>query len=237
MWWAIPLAAVIGYAIGSVQFGLIVGRITRGVDIREFGSGATGTTNVIRTSGAKAGALVMVLDIGKGVAAVFIGLGLAHLAGITPNDDRAWVPAAGGIAAVAGHVWPLWAGFRGGKAVASGFGAALSMNPIAAAAMLPFAAIIVLSTRVMSMMTITMTVVLAVLYIVLAALDISPPAYAAYAVAAAAIIVYKHRANIERILAGTEPKIGKGGEKRADAAAAAAPREATPVPKATASRR
>jgi glycerol-3-phosphate acyltransferase PlsY len=229
MWWAIPLAAVIGYAIGSIQFGLIVGRITRGVDIRDFGSGATGTTNVIRTSGAKAGVLVMLLDIGKGVAAVYIGVGLAHLAGITPNDDRAWVSAAGGVAAVAGHVWPVWAGFRGGKAVASGFGAALAMNPLAAVAMIPLAALVVVSTRIMSLMTITMTPALAVLFIVLAGLGISPPAYAVYAVIAAVIIVYKHRANIERLLNGAEPKIGKGGEKRVDAdrAVAAASREPT----------
>jgi glycerol-3-phosphate acyltransferase PlsY len=229
MWWAIPLAAVIGYAIGSIQFGLIVGRITRGVDIRDFGSGATGTTNVIRTSGAKAGVLVMLLDIGKGVAAVYIGVGLAHLAGVTPNDDRAWVAAAGGVAAVAGHVWPVWAGFRGGKAVASGFGAALAMNPLAAVAMIPLAALVVASTRIMSLMTITMTPALAVLFIVLAALGISPPAYAVYAVIVAVIIVYKHRANIERLLNGTEPRIGKGGEKRADAdrSVAAASREPT----------
>jgi glycerol-3-phosphate acyltransferase PlsY len=229
MWWAIPLAAVIGYAIGSIQFGLIVGRITRGVDIRDFGSGATGTTNVIRTSGAKAGVLVMLLDIGKGVAAVYIGVGLAHLAGITPNDDRAWVSAAGGVAAVAGHVWPVWAGFRGGKAVASGFGAALAMNPLAAVAMIPLAALVVVSTRIMSLMTITMTPALAVLFIVLAGLGINPPAYAVYAVIAAVIIVYKHRANIERLLNGAEPKIGKGGEKRVDAdrAVAAASREPT----------
>ncbi len=221
MWWAIPLAAVIGYAIGSIQFGLIVGRITKGVDIRDFGSGATGTTNVIRTSGAKAGVLVMLLDIGKGVAAVYIGVALAHAASIEPNDDRAWVSAAAALAAVCGHVWPVWAGFRGGKAVASGFGAALAMNPLAAMAMLPVAALVVGAARIMSLMTITMTPALAVLFIILAALDISPPAYAVYAVCAAAIIVYKHRPNIERLLAGTEPRIGKGGDKRSDASAAA----------------
>lgn len=232
MWWAIPLAAAIGYALGSVQFGLIVGRITRGVDIRDFGSGATGTTNVIRTSGAKAGVLVMLLDIGKGIAPVFIGVGLAHLAGITPNDNRAWVSAAGAFAAVCGHVWPVWAGFRGGKAVASGFGAALAMNPLAALAMLPVAAVVVGATRILSLMSIAMTPAVAVLFVVLAILGISPPAYAAYAIGTAAIIVYKHRPNIERLLAGTEPRIGKGGDKRADAAdstVTTTPREHSPT--------
>src|SRR4051794_17887076 len=112
MWWAIVLSALIGYAIGSIQFGIIVGRITRGVDIRDYGSGATGATNVIRTSGAKAGVIVIVLDIAKGIAPVYIGLWLARLAGVDSHDDRAWAAAAGALAAVCGHVWPVWAGFR-----------------------------------------------------------------------------------------------------------------------------
>lgn len=223
MWWAIVLSALIGYAIGSVQFGIIVGRITRGVDIRDYGSGATGATNVIRTSGAKAGVLVIVLDIAKGIVPVYIGIALGHAAGID-HDERAWAAAAGAFAAVCGHVWPAWAGFRGGKAVASGFGAALAMNPLAAAALIPVAAIVVGGVRIMSVMSITMAPAMAVLFVVLAALGISPWAYAAYAIGASAIIVFKHRANISRLRAGTEPRIGRGGEKRADASTAAAPR-------------
>ncbi|MEX2247928.1 MAG: glycerol-3-phosphate acyltransferase, partial [Dehalococcoidia bacterium] len=88
MWWAIPAAAVIGYLIGSVQVGLLVGRATRGIDVRDYGSGVTGATNVIRTAGWKAGMIVIVADIGKGVAPVFIGLGLAKLAGGVAHDDR-----------------------------------------------------------------------------------------------------------------------------------------------------
>lgn len=214
MWWAILVSAAIGYAIGSFQFGLIIGRVTRGVDIREYGSGATGATNVIRTSGAGAGIVTMILDIGKGVVPVAVGIGLGHAAGLA-HDDRAWVAAAGGFTAVAGHVWPIWFGFRGGKAVASGFGAALLMNPVAAVALIPVAALIVGTVRIMSVMSIVMPPVLAVTYVVLAVIGVSPAAYAVYAVAAAALIVYKHRPNIERLLAGTEPRIGSGGEKRA----------------------
>jgi glycerol-3-phosphate acyltransferase PlsY len=218
MWWAIVVSALIGYGLGSIPFGIIVGRITRGVDVRDYGSGAMGATNVIRTSGAKAGVLVIILDIAKGIAPVYIGIALGHAAGID-HDARAWAAAAGGFAAVCGHVWPIWAGFRGGKAVASGFGAALAMNPLAAVALVPVAAIVVAGTRIMSMMSVTMTPAMAVLFVVLAALGISPWAYAAYAAGASVIILYKHRANISRILAGTEPRIGRGGEKRADAGA------------------
>lgn len=217
MLWALLLSTAIGYAIGSVQFGLIVGRITRGVDIRDYGSGATGAANVIRTSGAKAGVLVIILDIAKGIAPVYIGIALGHAAGVD-HDERAWVAASGAFAAVCGHVWPVWAGFRGGKAVASGFGAALAMNPLAAVAMIPVAAVIVGTARMMSLMSVMMAPMLALFFVLLAAFGISPWAYAAYAVAAATIIVYKHRPNIQRLLAGTEPRIGRGGEKRADAA-------------------
>ena len=140
---AIALSAVVGYLIGSIQWGIVIARMTRGIDIRDYGTGATGTTNVIRTSGAKAGAVAMLLDIAKGIVPVYIGLGLGHLFGVDAKDDRAWAAAAGAFAAVVGHCWPLFYGFRGGKAVASGFGAALAMNPLASLAMLPLAAVIV----------------------------------------------------------------------------------------------
>ena len=224
MWWAIVLSALIGYAIGSVQFGIIVGRITRGVDIRDYGSGATGATNVIRTSGAKAGVLVIILDIAKGIAPVYIGIALGHAAGVDAHDDRAWISAAGAFAAVCGHVWPVWAGFRGGKAVASGFGAALAMNPLAAVALIPVAALVVGATRMMSLMSITMSPALAALFVVLAVIGVNPWAYAVYAIGAASIILYKHRPNIVRLLAGTEPRIGRGGERREPDAPAASAR-------------
>lgn len=218
MWWAIPVAAVVGYLIGSIPVGLIIGRVTRGIDVREYGSGVTGATNVIRTSGMKAGVVVIILDIAKGIVPVYLGLAFARLAGIDPTDDRAWVAAVAGFAAVCGHIWPLFANFRGGRAVASGYGAALAMNPLAAVAMIPVAALVVGVTRIMSVMSTTMAPALALLYIVLAATDVSPWAYAAYASGAAALIVYKHRPNIERLIAGTEPRIGRGGEKRAQSA-------------------
>lgn len=219
MWWATALAIGIGYALGSIPIGLIVGRVTRGIDVRDYGSGVTGATNVIRTSGWKAGVIVIVGDIAKGIAPVYIGIALAKTADVTPHDDRAWVAAAGAFAAVCGHIWPVFASFRGGRAVATGFGAALAMNPLASLAMIPVAAVLVGTTRIMSLMSVTMAPLLALFFILLAVLDISPPAYAAYASGAAALIVWKHRPNIERLLTGTEPRIGRGGSKRTSAAA------------------
>lgn len=218
LWLAIAISAILGYALGSIQWGIIVSRITRGVDVRDYGSGATGTTNVIRTSGAKAGIAVMLLDIAKGILPVYVGIGLGHLFGVDAKDDRAWAAAAGAFAAVVGHCWPVFYGFRGGKAVASGFGGALAMNPLAAAAMIPVAALVVGATRIMSVMSIMMPPVVAAVFVVLAVMEISPWAWAAYGIATAVLIVYRHRANIERLLAGTEPRIGRGGAKRTDAA-------------------
>ncbi len=230
MWWALIAATAIGYLIGSVQIGLLVGRAMRGVDIRDYGSGATGATNVIRTAGAKAGVFVIFADIAKGLVPVYLGFGLGHLAGVESGDARAWIAAAAGFAAVCGHVWPLYAGFRGGKAVASGFGAALAMNPAAAAAVVPVAALVVASVRTMSVMSITMAPLIAVVFIVLAALGVSPWAYAAWGAATATLIVWRHRSNIRRLLAGTEPKIGKGGERHADAGHGASGRVGGPRP-------
>ena len=219
MLWAAAASIAIGYLIGSIPTGLIVGRITRGIDVRDYGSGVTGATNVIRTSGWKAGVVVILADIAKGVAPVYVGLAIARAADISPHDDRAWVAAAGALAAVCGHIWPMFAGFRGGRAVATGYGAALAMNPLAAVALIPVAALLVGAVRIMSVMSIGMAPLLAVVFVVLAVLDISPAAWAAYACAAAALIVWKHRPNIERLLAGTEPRLGRGGARRDEAAA------------------
>jgi glycerol-3-phosphate acyltransferase PlsY len=107
--------------------------------------------------------------------------------------------------------------------VATGFGCALAMNPLASLAMIPVAALVVGSTRIMSLMSITMAPALALLFVVLALMDISPPAYAVYGIVVAPLIVYKHRPNIERLLAGTEPRIGRGGEKRTETSKEGAP--------------
>ena len=113
-----------GYLIGSVPFGLIVGRAVGGLDVRDFGSGNMGTANVLRTVGARAGAITFALDVAKGAAAV----GFARRLGADPTAQ-----AAAGLAACVGHSWPVFARFRGGKAVATAFGALVMVSPEAAA--------------------------------------------------------------------------------------------------------
>ena len=216
MWWPFLAGAAIGYLLGSIPIGLVVGRVARGIDVREYGSGKTGFTNVLRTVGPRWGAVALVGDLAKGAAAVLVARLLS---------DEPYVQTVAGLAAAAGHDWPLFAGFRGGRGVAASFGVALGMNPIAAAALIPVGIALVAITRIMSVMSVGMAPVLAVVFVVLAALDIDPWAYAVYAIAAAVLVVALHRENVERLLAGTEPKLGSGGQHRAADEPASSPDE------------
>jgi len=205
MWWAFVAAAAIGYLLGGIPSGLVVGRLARGVDIREFGSGKTGFTNVLRTVGPRWGALVLLADVAKGAVPVVIARVIS---------DEPYVQTVAGLAAAIGHDWPVFAGFRGGRGVAASFGAALAMNPIASAALIPVGAGLLAVTRIMSVMSVGMGLVLAAVFVGLAAAGVHPWAYAVYAIVAAALLIAAHRENIERLLAGTEPKLGRGGERR-----------------------
>jgi len=205
MWWAFLACAAIGYLLGSAPFGLLVGYAARGIDIRQYGSGRTGFTNVLRTVGARWGVVVLVADLAKGAVPVVIARVLS---------DEPYVQTVAGLAAAVGHDWPLFAGFRGGRGVATSFGAALAMNPIASAAMLPVGVGLVGVTRIMSLMSVGLAPVMALVFVVLAAMGLHPWAYAVYAVIAAAMVVVLHQENIKRLLAGTEPRLGEGGAHR-----------------------
>jgi glycerol-3-phosphate acyltransferase PlsY len=196
---------VLGYLLGSVPFGLVVGYLWLGKDIRDSGSGKTGTTNVLRTAGKLPAALVMVADILKGVLPGLIGRFVFH-------DDG--VAAAGAAAAVAGHIWPVFAGFRGGRGVATAFGAVLGLTPLAFVFPLIGAAL-VLPTRYVSLMSVVGTPISAAVIVVAAVGFGQPWEFAACAVFATLLIEYKHIPNIRRLLAGTEPRIGQGGNRPA----------------------
>ena len=181
-----------------------MGRFARGIDVREYGSGRTGFTNVLRTVGPRWGVVVLVADLAKGAVPVIIARLLS---------DEPYVFAVAGLAAAVGHDWPLFAGFRGGRGVAASFGAALALNPIAAAALIPVGVGLVAVTRIMSLMSVGTAPLLAVVFVALAAAGVHPWAYAFYAVIAAVMLIALHQENIKRLLAGTEPKLGQGGER------------------------
>lgn len=197
---------VLGYLLGSIPFGLIVGRIWLGSDIRDSGSGKTGTTNVLRTAGKLPAALVLIADIAKGAAPGVVGRYVF-------DDDG--VAAAGAAFAIIGHIWPVFAGFRGGRGVATAFGGILGLSPLLSLLFPVVGAALVIPTRYMSFMSVVGTPICAIIIAILAITGHQPAAFAWYAAVAVALIEYKHIPNIRRLLAGTEPKLGRGGDKPA----------------------
>ena len=204
MWQFVALAAI-GYFVGAIPNGVIIGRLVTGEDIREFGSGKMGATNVIRTAGTKWGLLVMALDAIKGGLPVLVARALT---------DDPWGMAVAGGAVLVGHVWPIYVGFRGGRGVASYAGAVLAMHPAAAAPLIFVGAGILGATRIMSVMSISIAAIAGALFIVLATVGL-----AEWAAGGGAAIIALHKDNIARLLAGTEPKLGEGGERRPNAGA------------------
>ena len=196
----LAIAAVTGYLLGSIPFGLIASRLRGGVDLRDYGSGKTGFTNSLRVLGLKRSAPVFAGDFIKGLVAALLPL---------LYTDDPWARAVGGLAAVIGHVWPVFAGFRGGRGVLTGAGVLMGLNPLALLAILPFAALTLWRWRYMSLMSISTCVLAAVSFAVFAALDLHAWAFAIVAAIGGALIVALHHDNIERLRAGTERKIGQ----------------------------
>ena len=194
-----------GYLLGSLQAGLLVGRIYRGVDVREFGSGKTGFTNTLRTLGLGAAAIVLSIDIAKGALPVLVGHWLL---------DDPWAASLGGTGAVVGHTWPLFAAFRGGRGVATSFGAFVAIAPLAALALLVTGATVLAVTRYVSVMSMTGMLVGLAMLVALVASGRLDPAYLLYGVAVTLSVEVNHRSNLRRLLAGTEPKLGQGGVRR-----------------------
>jgi len=201
-------AVVIGsYLIGSIPSGLIIGKLRR-VDIREYGSGNIGTTNVLRTLGARYGALVLIADVFKGVIAVLLA---RYIIGSPMSEMTA------GFAAVAGHDWSLFLKFKGGRGVATSLGGILPMAmwaPLAAVAgVVIFIALIAL-TRYVSLASIMGSLSAVVAMAVFMGMDRVPWEYLVYIVVVVALIIFQHRDNISRLLSGTESKLGQKGERR-----------------------
>jgi acyl phosphate:glycerol-3-phosphate acyltransferase len=194
--------AVGSYLFGSISWSILLGRQLKDVDIREHGSGSAGATNTLRTLGLKMAIVVFILDCMKGLLPVL-------LAKLVSDDARLQVVAA--IAAILGHDWPVFYNFRGGRGVATSVGATAGMMPLLALVMPLVGGVILIPTRYVSLMSVLGTVVTAVIIIALAATNRVPDAYAVYAVVAAGLILWQHRPNISRLLAGTEPKLGERG--------------------------
>lgn len=196
------IAVVCGYLLGSIPFGHIIGR-ARGVDLRSVGSGNIGAANAFRNLGRRWGLLVAALDILKGVAGAVIGRLLT---------DEPW-PIAAGAAVMVGALFPVWMRFRGGKGVAAGGGVVIGLFPLASAILVPVWFAIVGITRITSLAAIIASAAFVPLAWVL---GYEWP-YLILAGAMAALVIYRHRANIARLRNGTEARLQLGGKRAADA--------------------
>jgi len=192
--------------LGSIPTGIIVARVYRNVDLTAYGSGRTGATNVLRTLGTGAAAIAFVGDFLKGLLAV-----LAVRLVIAPAPDNSWAELIAGIAAVLGHSYSIFIGFKGGRGVLTGFGATAAATPLAPILMLiAFAvgAVLVVLTRYVSLGSVV-GAALAGLLMCWLAVNTGDPAWAAWGVLMSGFIIAAHKDNIERLLAGTERKLGE----------------------------
>lgn len=193
----IPLLLLIlaGYLLGAIPSGLVVGR-AYGVDIRKVGSGNIGTANVLRAAGKQAAALTMVGDMLKGLVPVL----LAKL--LTGNE---WVVAAVALAAVAGHCWPVFLGFKGGKGVATGAGTALGLAPLVGLLMFALWWGVAFLTKYTSLSAIVVMVLSPFIFVLFG----QPWPYVVYSVLGGAVVVWRHRTNVKALLSGSERKVGE----------------------------
>ena len=207
---------IVGYLLGSIPFGLWISRRKGIMDVRQYGSGKTGATNVLRTVGKKAAAIVAALDLLKGVlAVVFAGLIVGRdylvVGDFALGALVAQVMAA--LAAMAGHIWPVFLKFQGGRGVATFFGGLIAICPVAAIFGGEILIIGAGLTRFASLGSITGAVGTYAILVPLTIMNGFPIEYLTYALIGTIVIIIMHRGNIARLIAGTERKLGIKAEK------------------------
>jgi acyl phosphate:glycerol-3-phosphate acyltransferase len=197
LWW-LPLLA---YLLGSIPFGYLIVRIGGGGDVRRHGSGNIGATNVARVSGSVSGILTLLLDAAKGAFAVFMA------ARLTQSNIR-WMMIAA-LLALAGHLFPVWLRFRGGKGVATGAGVFIPICWQAVIGSIVVFLLVVIFWRYVSLASISAAAALPLLIYFLYAPGLAPPLIvSAGATTCIALVIWRHQPNIQRLLEGTEPRFG-----------------------------
>jgi glycerol-3-phosphate acyltransferase PlsY len=197
------LLILLGYVLGSIPFGYLLVRARSGGDVRAMGSGNIGATNVARTAGMSIGVATLLLDAGKGYFAVWLA---GHF---SRGNIRIMMYA--GLAAILGHVFPVWLKFSGGKGVATALGVFLMISWAAVAAAVAVFAIVVLFWRYVSLASVSAAAALPLLVYLLYAPGHAPPAaVTAGTLLAPILVIVNHRENIERLMAGTEPRFEMG---------------------------
>ncbi|PID59792.1 MAG: acyl-phosphate glycerol 3-phosphate acyltransferase [Ignavibacteriae bacterium] len=206
---------ILSYLVGSIPTSIILTKVVKGVDVRNFGSGNAGGTNVSRVLGKKYGLLTILLDAFKGViAVVFISrlyFGDFPFPNTTPFDDFTLVQIIAGVAAVIGHIWTIFAGFKGGKGIATGLGVLVSVVTLDMLMALGIFVLVVYATKYISLASISAALSVPIIMIIrenLFGVDIqSYHSILPFIIALALLVVYTHRANVARLINGTENKI------------------------------
>ncbi|MGH9744428.1 MAG: glycerol-3-phosphate 1-O-acyltransferase PlsY [Candidatus Acidiferrum sp.] len=204
---SIPAAA---YLLGSIPFGLLLGKLFGAQDVRKVGSGNIGATNVARAAGLPAGILTLLLDAGKGALAVFLAVRLS-------NESAMWMMVAG-LCVLAGHCFPIWLGFHGGKGVATAAGVFLVLCPPAFLGASILFVLVVLYWRFVSLGSISAAASMPLLIYFFWAPHHAPPHVVTFGtLTVMALIVFKHDANIQRLVQGDEPRFSLRSKKKEDA--------------------
>jgi glycerol-3-phosphate acyltransferase PlsY len=200
--WA--LVAATAYLIGSIPWGLLIGKVFYGIDVRDYGSRRTGATNVLRTMGKGAALAASVLDVTKGVAAVLLARWLL--------PEQPWAHALAALLVAVGHNWPIFVGFRGGRGVLVSIGAVGVLYWPVVILLLATGAVVMWRSRFVSLTSImgaALTPVFFIFFYVVNRGRSVPIAYVVYSVVGAALVIASHRDNIQRLRAGTESRLGQ----------------------------
>jgi glycerol-3-phosphate acyltransferase PlsY len=205
----------LSYLAGSIPTSIIMSRLTRGIDIRDYGSGNAGATNVIRVLGWKIGIPVIIVDVGKGVLATLL-ISQLRIDPIPLSHNLVQIIA--GLSAVLGHIWTVFAGFKGGKGVGTAAGMLFSLYPVAGVICLVVFLVVLLTARYVSVSSMTAAISLPIVILILNNFfnySISKELFY-FAIFMAVLIVFTHRSNIKRLIRGEENRIKKISFKEAD---------------------
>lgn len=209
------LVLILAYLLGSLPTGYLAGRLLKGIDIREVGSGSTGATNVLRTLGKMPAIVVLLVDVLKGVLAITaVNFAFTRLPGwlyytkvvdVNLANWQPWMIILAGLLALLGHSKPIWLNFKGGKSVATSIGVLLAMDWQIGLSTIAVFAISIAISRIVSLSSITGAISTTAFMIAFR----QPLPYCLFAIAGGVYVIWLHRTNIQRLLAGTEPQLGQ----------------------------